>query len=227
MRKMQLDYCFLEKTSLFKYIKTDEIESMMKCLSAQKSAFKKGEFIYKCGDKNVSMGVVLSGSILIFKEDFWGNRSIISEVSQGQLFAQTYSINSIQAIEVSVSALEDSEILFLDIGKVMSVCSSACKFHERLIRNLLEEIADKNLQLTRKLDCMAQRTTREKLLEYLSNEALRSGSNRFTIPFDRQQMADYLCVDRSALSNELSKLQKEGILSFKKNKFKLICDNEL
>ncbi len=211
----------LKKSSLFSGVSSDEIRGMLKCLSARMKCYKKDEFIIRSGDYIHSVGMVLSGTALIIQEDFWGKRSIISEVMPGTLFAETYACISSVPIEMSVVADSDCEIMFLDFNKILTVCTSACGFHTRLIQNFLSAIAGRNLVLTKKMQHMSKKTIREKLLSYLSAESLKSNSSTFDIPFNRQQLADYLSVDRSALSNELSKLQAEEILSFNKNRFTL------
>ena len=209
----------LSNTTLFTGIAKEDISSMLTCLSARMATYKKGEFILHTGNTIHEVGMVLSGSALIIKEDFWGNRSILSEVSSGFLFAETYACIGTVPLEVSVVASSDCEILFLDFHKILTTCSSTCQFHTKLIHNLLATLAQKNLTLTRKLEHMSQKTTRDKLLSYLSGESLKAKSPSFSIPFNRQQLADYLSVDRSAMSNELGKLKKEGILTYDKNTF--------
>lgn len=211
----------LSNTTLFTGIDKEDISSMLNCLSAHVSSYAKESFILHTGDMIHEVGMVLSGSALIIKEDFWGNRSILSEVSSGFLFAETYACIGTVPLEVSVIASSDCEILFLDFQKILTTCSSACQFHTRLIHNLLATLAQKNLTLTRKVEHMSQKTTRDKLLSYLSAESLKAKSPSFSIPFNRQQLADYLSVDRSAMSNELGKLKKEGILDYNKNTFLL------
>lgn len=211
----------IKKSVLFYGMEEQEISPMLSCLSAVLKSFKKGEFIYRSGEGIASMGLVLRGSVHIIEEDFWGNRTILSEVSPGQLFGDAYACMPSVELEVSALAASDVDILFLDVQKIVTVCTSACEFHTRLIRNLLSVLSEKNLLLTRKIKHMAKRTTREKLLSYLSEESLKHKCPTFDIPFNRQQLADYLCVDRSAMSNELSKLKEEGILTFEKNRFRL------
>lgn len=211
----------LSNTTLFTGIEQEDISSMLNCLSAHISSYEKGTFILHTGDMIHEVGMVLKGSALIIKEDFWGNRSILSEVSEGFLFAETYACIGTVPLEVSVIASSDCEILFLDFHKILTTCSHACQFHTRLIHNLLATLAQKNLSLTRKLEHMSQKTTRDKLLSYLSAESLKAKSPSFSIPFNRQQLADYLSVDRSAMSNELGKLKKEGVLDYNKNTFSL------
>ena len=211
----------LKKSSLFSGVSADEIKSMLSCLSARMKHYKKEEFIIRSGDFIHSVGMVLTGTALIIQEDFWGKRSIISEVMPGTLFAETYACISSIPIEMSVVGDSECDILFLDFNKSLTVCTSACGFHTRLIQNFLSAIAGRNLVLTKKMQHMSKKTIREKLLSYLSTESLKSNSSIFDIPFNRQQLADYLSVDRSALSNELGKLQAEGILTFNRNRFTL------
>ncbi len=219
---MKIDYRAIKRTALFAGIEEDEMEAMLGCLSATVKAYKKGQLIFRVGDTTTLVGEVLSGRVHIIKEDFWGGRSILSEFGCGQLFGETYAAMSFEPLEVSVLAAEPCEILFLDVKRVMTTCSCACVFHTRLIRNLFAASAQKNLMLTRKLECMAGRTTKEKLLSYLSAESQRQKVSSFEIPFNRQQLADYLSVDRSAMSNELCKLRDEGVLEFNKNRFALL-----
>lgn len=211
----------LKKSSLFAGVQADEISAMLKCLSARLRHYKKEEFIIRSGDYVRSVGMVVSGTALIIQEDFWGKRTIISEVLPGSLFAETYACLSSMPIEMSVVADSECDVLFMDFNKILTVCTSACTFHTRLIQNFLSSFAIRNLMLTKKMQHMSKKTIREKLLSYLSTESLKSSSSTFDIPFNRQQLADYLSVDRSALSNEMGKLQAEGVLVFKKNRFTL------
>ena len=206
---------------LFAGINETDLDYMLKCLSARKSAYTKDEYILSTGDAITDVGIVLSGSVNIIKEDFWGNRAILAKVQPGEMFGEAFAFANIQKLPVSAVATEKSEILFVDFGKIATTCSSACLFHTQLIQNILKILANKNIMLTQKLEHIVKRTTREKLLSYLSEQAIKSGSNTFSIPFNRQELADYLSVDRSAMSNELCKLRDEGILEFYKNHFKL------
>ncbi|SET82541.1 Crp/Fnr family transcriptional regulator [Lacrimispora sphenoides] len=211
----------LKKSNLFSGVQPEEISAMLKCLSARIKHYKKDEFIIRSGDYIRSVGMVLTGTALIIQEDFWGKRTIISEAMSGALFAETYAC--IPSIPIEMSVISDSEcdVLFMDINRIMNVCTSACTFHTRLLQNFLSSIARRNLILTKKMQHMSKKTIREKLLSYLSAESLKNNSSTFDIPFNRQQLADYLSIDRSALSNEMSKLQDEGILTYKKNRFTL------
>lgn len=211
----------IQDTALFKNISASNISTLLNCVSARIKYYKKDEFILHSGDIINTLGIVIEGRILIIKEDFWGNRSIISEITKGNSFAETYAILPNIPLEISVMASSDCSILFLEINKLLQVCDSSCSFHSSLIKDLLIDVASKNLILTRKIEHMSQKTIREKVLSYLSLESQKNKSESFNIPYNRQQLADYLSVDRSALSNELSKLSQEGIIYFKKDKFTL------
>ncbi|MEG0392566.1 MAG: Crp/Fnr family transcriptional regulator [Anaerovoracaceae bacterium] len=211
----------IENTLLFREIKEEEIEAMLGCLSYTFHSYKKGETILHQGDNLDAIGMVLSGRVHILKEDFWGNRAILTEVSVGEIFGETYACIQGEALGVNVVCAEACEILFLNVNRIMTICSASCQFHTKLISNLLSVMAEKNLMLTKKMEHMAKRTTREKLMSYLSAQSLKGGKTTFKIPFNRQQLADYLSVDRSAMSAELSKLQAEGYIRYEKNQFTL------
>lgn len=212
----------LKNTTMFKGINEKEISSMLSCLSAQTKHYHKNEYILRSGEQIHTVGMVLEGLAMIANEDIWGNRNIISEITTGMLYAESYACLSALPAEISVLASEDTTVMLFDISKILTVCSSACGFHTQLVKNLLGTIANKNMILTRKMGYLSKKTIRGKLLSYLSSESLKAGQISFTIPFDRQELADYLFIDRSALSNEISKLQKDGILTCKKNNFTLL-----
>ena len=197
-------------SALFAGVGTHDLDSMMSCLSAKERNYKKNEFIFHTGDKVTQIGMVLEGTVHMMKEDVWGNVMILGEACPGDIH-----------LDVGVVAKTDVKVLFLDIQKVLTVCSNGCEFHSKIIRNLLSSIAERTLEMTRKVEHMSQRSLRDKVLSYLSSEAVRAGSKEFTIPFNRQQLAEYLSVDRSALSAELGKMRDEGMLEFWKNQFKL------
>lgn len=210
----------IKSSRLFRDIDDGEIEAMLSCLSVSSREYAKNEFILRAGERSGSIGLVLAGAVHIIKEDFLGNRNIISEAQPGEIFAESYACVPGAPLGVSAAAAERSEVMFMDVSRVLTVCGSACAFHARLMRNLLAVLAEKNLQFSEKLTYMTQRSTRQKLLAYLSAESLRRGAREFEIPFNRQQLADYLSVDRSALSGELSKLRGEGLLDYRKNKIR-------
>lgn len=218
--KKQLD--ILKKVPLFEGVAPEDLTEMLGCLSSTNKSYKKGEYIFTAQDPPVTVGIVLTGTVHVIKEDFWGNRAILARVGSCGMFGEAFACAQVDKLPVSVVATELTEILFIDYKKIITTCSSACHFHTRLIQNMLHILAQKNLLLTQKMEHIVKRTTREKLLSYLSQQAVQAGSAYFSIPFNRQELADYLSVDRSALSSELGKLQKEGALDFHKNEFHLI-----
>lgn len=212
---------FLSNTLLFRGIAPDEICSMLDCLRAETMSYARGSVIYHAGDVINTLGLVLSGSVSIENDDVWGNKSILDHVRPGQVFAETYACVPGAPLMINVVAAEASDILFLDVGRILHTCSNACGFHAKLIRNLLSIASEKNLALSRRIFHTSSKSIRGRLLSYLSHQATQHGSRDFQIPFNRQQLADYLSVDRSAMSNELCKMRDEGLLSFQKNRFTL------
>jgi len=214
----------LTNTALFRGTSPLEAEAMLNCLGAMERGYAKGEQIYHSGDYVTDLGMVLSGSILIQTDDLWGNTTVLDKIGPGQIFAETYACVPGEPLMVDVVAAEESQILFLNVDRVLQVCPHTCAHHSKLIRNLLLLSAQKNLNLSRKIFHTASKTIRGRMLSYLSYQARRSGSPSFTIPFNRQQLADYLNVERSALSNELSKMQRDGLLVVERNRFTLTSD---
>lgn len=214
---MQNHLSVLRSCPFFTGLHEDEILSILHCVQAVEIARQRGAYIFRAGDSTEVMGLVLSGTTLVIQEDLWGHRNILSKCSAGDFFGEPYA-----ATPGAIVAEEDCEILLLNIKRLLTACPTACDHHQKLIRNLVSVLANKILLFNDKVTHISKRTTREKLLSYLSAESLRQGSLSFDIPFDRQQLADFLCVERAAMSAELSKLQKEGLLITKRNHFELL-----
>lgn len=211
----------IKRAKLFSKLEQDAVESILHCLSAEIRSYQKGEFIFRIGESISEVALLLEGCIYIQREDYWGNLSILSEISQGELFGETYAVLESDAMVNNVLAVTDCEVLFFPFAALFQLCSFRCCFYTQLIQNLFIVMASKNRILAQKLGHMSQRTTREKLLSYLSEQSVKAGSSSFTIPFNRQQLADFLSVDRSAMSNELSKMKREGKLDFYRSYFTL------
>ena len=211
----------LMRTKLFSGVGSEDLPAMLNCLGAVKRSFRKGEYVFRSGEQIGSITVLVEGRLLIQKDDYWGNRSIVNVIEPGELFGEAYAAPDSGALRNDVLAAEDSTAIFFDIHRVLTVCPSACRFHTLTVQNLFYAISEKNRKLVSKLDITAKRTTREKLLSYLSEEAKRQNSAAFEIPFNRQQLADFLSVDRSAMSAELCKLRDAGLLSFERSRFTL------
>ena len=211
----------LKRTRLFAGVGDSEIELLLSCLSARLCTYKKGEYVLRQGEHLSDIIVLVDGNLHIQKDDYWGNRSILGQISVGEMFGEAYVTPESGAVLNDVVALEDSVVVYFDVKKIITTCSSACRFHATVVQNMFFAISEKNRKLVQKIGHMSKRSTREKLISYLSEEAKRQNSSSFTIPFNRQQLADFLSVDRSAMSNELCKMRDEGLLEFQKNKFTL------
>lgn len=212
----------LKRTQMFSGIGDEDITAMLVCLDARLCNYKKGEYVLRQGEHLNDITVLVEGNLHIQKDDYWGNRSILGQVAVGEMFGEAYVSPESGALLNDVVAVKDSAVIFFDVKRVITTCSSACRFHAMVVQNMFFAISEKNRKLVQKLGHMSKRSTREKLISYLSEEAKRQNSSAFTIPYNRQQLADFLSVDRSAMSNELCKMRDEGLLQFNKNQFKLL-----
>ncbi len=215
----------LSNTFLFRGASEEDLHNMLNCLDAYSQTFEKGEVIFRSGQTIDHIGFVISGAVAIRNVDVWGNPSILGFIESGHIFADNYAFIAGEPILNDVLAAKQSEILFLNASKLLKVCPKACTCHNALIKNLFTTVAKRNLMLTRRLTYTAPKSIRGKVLTYLSDKAKQSYSNSVTVPFNRQQLADYLNVDRSAMCNELSKMQQEGIITYNKSTFKIKTDN--
>jgi len=218
-------YLFILRNSpFFQGMTEEEILSVLHCVNATVLRKKKDDYILRVGDSTETMGLVLRGAVLVLQEDLWGHRNIIHRIGSGEFFAEAFAATSGSVLDVNIVADEDTEVMLLHMGRLLQTCLHACDHHNRLVRNLVSVMARRVMNLNEKITHMAKRSTREKLLSYLSAESIRQGKLSFTIPYDRQQLADYLCVERAAMSVELSKLQKEGFLKTNRNRFALFSN---
>lgn len=212
----------LKRTQLFSGVADSEISAMLDCLHAKQRTYKKGEYVFREGEHIEDITVLVDGKLLIQHNDFWGNRNIVNMIRVGEMFGEAYVAPESGSLLNDVIAEEDSVIIFFDVKRILTTCSTACRFHSMVVQNLFFAISEKNRKLVQKIGHMSKRSTQAKLLSYLSDEAKRNNSSHFAIPFSRQQLADFLCVDRSAMSNELCKMRDEGLLQFDKNEFTLL-----
>ena len=219
---MAENYNALQKCELFMGIEQDKLSFLLGCLSSKKRSYHKGEVIFLSGSPVKSIGIVLEGQVQVVHDDVFGNRTIVAKLAQGDLFGEAFACAKTIRLPVSVEAVSPCNILLIDYQKVISTCPTACPFHVSLIENMVSILASKNVLISRKLELLSKRTTRDKILSFLSWQAEKTSKTAFVIDFNRQDMADYLCVDRSAMSAELGRLRDEGILEFHKNEFKLL-----
>lgn len=212
----------LQKNPLFHDIPIMNISLLLSRLQASLKSFPKNSYIKNSGEPTDFIGIVLTGEIHIIQDDYYGNRNIIASVIENELFGEAFACTNMKHLPVDIIAANDCTILFLNSNILLSSCDGNCSFHHKLINNLLHIIAVKNMMLNQKLTYTAHKTTKEKLLAYLNDMAKQNAADEFTIPFNRQQLADYLGIERSAMSTELNKLAKAGILETQRNHFKLI-----
>lgn len=209
-------------SKLFEGIKPEEFKKTLNCINAFEKSYHKGAYIIMQGDKVTNLGMVISGKIDIAKENIYGNRRLITTIEKDMIFAESLAAAGLEESPISAVAKEDSRILFIPLDRMLVMCSNSCTFHNQLITNMVKMLATKNLMLTQKLDYLTSRTTRERVAKYFIDTANRAGKTTIKIPYNRNQLAEYLGVDRSVLSRELSKLKQEGILEFDKNTFHII-----
>ena len=216
-----MDMDFLKNIVLFKNMSEEEIYDSLSSLSAMEKTFKKDETVLFAGEKTKKMGIVLQGSVTIESNDQWGNCMILSHVGKGGFFAETYAFIG-EIMLVDVRANEESRILFINTGDMQGARGGNASWKDKLIANLLKISMQKNIVLSQRSFHTSPKTIREKILSYLNTISLKKQSAQFQIPFNRQQLADYLNVDRTALSKELGKMADEGIISFKKSYFEIL-----
>lgn len=210
-----------ETSPLFSGLEPQEIEKALACFSAVERRYRKGKSIFRLGETVSGPALLLEGCAHIQKEDYWGNLSILSEIGPGELFGEVYACLGDEPMAHNVVAVRDSVVLFLDLRRLLETRAPDCGLHGRITQNFIRVLAEKNRRLTQKLEHMSRRTTREKLLSYLSEQSLYAQSASFVIPFNRQQLADYLSVERSAMSAELGRMRDEGLLTFERSRFTL------
>lgn len=216
---------FISKTSLFRGCSEEDILNMAKHLDFRTDEYKKGDIILGAGSIVTDIGLVLSGSVRIEYTDLWGNKSILGITSAGGVFAESYACIPNEPMMVDAVANEDCRILSISVPKLFTPCP-ACGSQNRLIQNLVMISAEKNLQLSRRSMHTSPKTIRGRLFSYFSQQVSAQGSSKIVIPFDRQQLADYLNLDRSALSKELGKMRDDGLIEFNRNIFEIKIDIE-
>lgn len=219
---MESYYHMLMQTPLFSSLSSDELPHMLDCLNARRKTFEAKQFIIHESDTTEDLGIVLNGQVQIITEDGFGNRSITAKLGPGDLFGQVAASKLAHSSPVSVLADTETDLLLLKFQKLVTPCTRACSFHSRVIENMMNVLAERNLMMNRKLSILSQRTMRDKLLSYLAWQSHDKGSTAFSIPFNRDELADYLCVNRSALSREISKMVEQGIIATERNHFTLL-----
>ena len=211
----------LQNCPLFADVAPHDLDAVLDCLQARTIRVSRGQTVFQEGEPAENVGIVLSGWVQMVRDDYFGNRSIIGHAEPSQLFGEAFACAGTEML-VSVVAPADGEIMLADCRKVLTLCKNSCTFHNQIIYNLLQIVARKNLLLSQKLEILSRRSTREKLMQYLLQEAKNAGSDEFSIPYDRQGLADFLGVERSALSAEISRMRADGLIECRKNWFRLV-----
>ncbi|MDP0489252.1 MAG: Crp/Fnr family transcriptional regulator [Fusobacterium sp. JB021] len=213
---------FLKKTKLFKNLTIEEIEKSLKDLNAKKQTFEKNNLVYELGKPIDRIGLVISGNANVIKEDFWGNRTILTQLNPGNIFGEVMNFQKNKNPNINVEISKKSEILFFDFKKIFDSKEILESYNKKLILNMFSIVTKKSILLTEKIEHITKKSVREKIFSYLSTCAFKYESNSFKINFNRQELADYLSIERTALSRELSKMQEENLINFKNNQFTLI-----
>lgn len=219
---MEKKYEIIRKCPLFTHIKDEDLIKIQNCMGGRIVKFSKNQPILEEGDPVRNMCIVVSGAVQMVRDDYNGNRIIIKRVGPGELFAESVAITEDAQMPLTVIAENECEVLMLDSSRVLSPCTNNCYFHIYIIKNLLNIIAGKNIWFARRIEITSRRTTRDKIMAYLTMEANHKGSREFTIPFNRQELADFLGVERSAMSAEISRLRKDGIIECNRSWFRII-----
>ena len=222
---MEQYFEIISSVPLFAGISREDLHALMHCLQARTVTVRKGDPVFLEGDPAGFVGIVLEGAVQLVRYDYYGDRTVMGHARAGEVFGEAFACAGVETMPLSAYALQNASVLMLSFGKMLTVCSNACPFHNLLVKNMMQLVAIRNLELSEKIRSMSRKTTKEKLMEYLLEQAKRSGST-FTIPFDRQALADYLGVERSAMSAELSKLKRAGILETRGSWFRLLQDGK-
>lgn len=212
----------LRKCPLFYQIEDENLMAMLSCLGAKVESFDKKYTIFAEGNPARYIGIVLSGTAQIVQIDYYGNRSIMSVIQPSEIFGEAFACACIHSLPVTVTANEPCEVMLIECDRILHTCTNSCRFHQQVIFNLMKDLASKSILFHQKMEIASKRSTREKLMTYLMFYAKKVKCSSFDIPFDRQELADYLAVDRSGLSAEISKLRREGIIECRRKHFVLL-----
>lgn len=215
-------YKILNQISLFKGINPEGIADILVCLDGNVKKYKKNQSVIATGNPVSSLGILLEGSAHIIREDIMGNRMLVTNLKTGDVFGETFACAAVKESPVSVSATENCEVLWISIQRIVSPCNTVCNFHSIIITNLLQLLATKNLYLNYKMELLSKRTIRDKILSFLVAEAELRHTSSFTIALNRNELADFLCIDRSAMSREMARLKEEEIIDYNKNYFQIL-----
>lgn len=212
----------LKKCLLFDDLTETEILNSLECLEYRTKIYKKDDIIFCTGDKISAIGLVLKGSVFVFKEDIMGNRVILSSIGESSIFGEAFIYSDVSYSPVNVVSSTNSEIIFLNFNNIIHTCKNNCSIHGVLVKNMLKVIANKNLLLNNKIEILSAKTTRDKLMAYFNLEMKQNNSNKFKTQYNREHLADFLNLNRSNMSRELSKMCEDNIIKYTKNTFEIL-----
>ena len=207
---------------LFNGINLEDRKAVLSCIGYHIRTFQKGDIVAFEEETIKHIGILLSGAVDMVKEDLWGNKTMLVRIHKDNVFGETFACGEDNLSVVTFVVSENAKIMFMPFDRVMHSCTMACNFHHQLMENMVRVIANKNRDLMRKVEVVSKRTIREKLLCYLSLQAQFWESRYFEIPFGRVELAEYLCVDRSALTRELVKMKEDGLIDYDRNCFRIL-----
>ena len=212
----------LKKCPLFYNIEEQDLLRMLTCLGAEIIKYDKKDTVFAEGSEVKDIGVLLSGEAQSVRYDYYGNKSIINKIDPTEVFGEAFACAESKSLPISIVAIDKSEIMLINCSHILHTCSNNCGFHQQLIFNLMKDLATKTILFHQRIEITSKRSTREKLMAYLMLQSKKTGRSSFEISFDRQELADYLEVERSGLSAEIGKLKKEGVIEVTKNRFELL-----
>ena len=212
----------IKSVPLFKEIGGEELEYMLDCFRCEIRAVRKNAVILLAGEKPIYVGAVLDGMVQVVREDYDGNRTLVASASSGEIFGEALCCAGVDESPVTVLAADDATVMLIEYACIVRVCQNACGYHQKLIENMLHLVASKNIYLQNRLEIMSIKSIRVKVLRYLESLAVKQGRS-IVLPFNQTKLADYLCVERSALAHELARMKKDGLIDYKKNAFKLMA----
>ncbi|MCL2399410.1 MAG: Crp/Fnr family transcriptional regulator [Defluviitaleaceae bacterium] len=212
----------LTQTDLFSNITLNELTNLLKCIYAGCANYRKDDFIIEKGNTVSAFGVMLSGQSRSIKWDLSGRLIILTFIEKGSVIGAMVAAKAEHISPVSVQATEDSVVMLIPFNRIITRCKNNCPQHEQLLRNYISVVAEKGLELYERIDCLLEPTVRDKILTYLSRISREQHSQTFTIPINRNAMAEYLNIERSALSRELSSMKKDGLIDYHKSCFRLL-----
>lgn len=218
---MSIDISFLATIPWFNGINEEELRKLIPCLGYVQKDYEANEIVFLQDQEIKYIGLIITGKISTIKIDLNGHQSTIMTLEKGDIFGETFLCNKDSNSKLTYVAITSCKVIYFPFHKVFYFCSMACPFHHRLIENTLSIISDKNVKLLHKIEILSAKTLRDKIKLFLKQISIQQGCNTFSISLTRSDIADYICADRSSLCRELSRMQKDGLIEYAGNKFRI------